>query len=293
MVDVLMGGITCETAEEAAVVTHARKLRRLRQGGSRAAARHRYSRKVPGAAATFQLVGCDSGAERGIGGAVPGLVGWLRRGWRHVPRELLPAWVLAVGVLGAFAVLGVAGPHSGEITAAGPVPVPVVGPAPVQGAGGKTIPGTVRRRAYPRRTTAAVAARRKRRRSGPVPGAARASAAARRPRPPVSQPGTAAPVLVRYVVTTEAGAVFQGEVEVVNYGKEPLTGWQITVGLEGDTVTGVQGAAALVINGILLVQPAASTQTVPPDGGTLRVFFTASGPRTVPLVCTFNEITCQ
>jgi hypothetical protein len=241
------------------------------------------------------------GAEDRTGGALPG-----RAGWRHVPDQMrgpVLAWIATAAVLGGFAVLGAGGPPAGKTTAAGPVRVPAVMPAPVQAAGGEASPGAARRRPHPRGAAVTVTARRAPQPSATVPGAARASATAsasasapggRRPSsPPSRTPGTGAAVQVRYVVTAVSGAGFQAEVEVVNDGRQPLAGWQITVTLDGDRVTAIQDAAGFVINGILLMQPASSTQVIPPQGGTLRVFFTAAGPPAIPLACTFNGIACQ
>ena len=99
-------------------------------------------------------------------------------------------------------------------------------------------------------------------------------------------------ISVRYFVPSESGVGFEGEVVVVNNGPQALSGWQIVVALEGDTVTSVENASGFVSNGILLMQPAAGAQAISPNGGTLRVFFTAEGAQTTPLACAFNGIAC-
>ena len=110
-----------------------------------------------------------------------------------------------------------------------------------------------------------------------------------------SWPGTAQTgpkVVVRYLVSSQGFGGFQGQVQVVNHGAQAIAGWQIVIALPDDTVTGVQNASGLVSNGILLLQPADAAEVVPPNGGTLNVFFVAEGIQTMPTACAFNEIAC-
>jgi hypothetical protein len=227
-----------------------------------------------------------------------------RRGWRHplirIRRSAL-AWIAAVVILGGFALLGVTGPSSGKTSAKSPAPLPAMVPAPVTVPVSKSSLGTkvtVRHRPRPRRTAKTAAGQRSQRQPGAAataPATATAPAATPAPHSSAStQRSTPAPaVLVRYFVDGVSGGTFQGEVDVVNNGRQPLAGWQIVVALEGDEVTAVQNAVGFDSNGILLMQPAASSEIVPPDGGTLRVFFAAKGPRTIPLACAFNSVSCQ
>lgn len=132
-------------------------------------------------------------------------------------------------------------------------------------------------------------------RTGPtastVPGTStrtRTSAAAR------SSSGTARPeskVVVRYLVDGQSFGEFQGQVQVVNDGMQPIANWQIVIALPDDTVTAIQNAGGLVSHGILLLQPADVAEVVPP-GGTLNVFFVAQGAETTPAACAFNGIAC-
>ena len=85
---------------------------------------------------------------------------------------------------------------------------------------------------------------------------------------------------------------FQGQVQVVNAGTQPIADWQIVIALPDDTVTAVQNAGGLVSNGILLLQPADVAEVVPPRDGTLNVFFIAQGTETIPTACAFNGIAC-
>ncbi len=116
----------------------------------------------------------------------------------------------------------------------------------------------------------------------------RTSAAAR------SSSGTARPeskVVVRYLVDGQSFGEFQGQVQVVNDGMQPIANWQIVIALPDDTVTAIQNAGGLVSHGILLLQPADVAEVVPP-GGTLNVFFVAQGAETTPAACAFNGIAC-
>lgn len=259
---------------------------------SRASGRHRDTGQRP----ALPLIMRD-GPEETIHIAFPDRA-WQPRGWRHrfasLRRPVL-AWVVAAVILGGFALWGVAGPGSGRTTgsAKSPVPLPAMVPAPV------SVPASTSRPSAP-------AAGRKRHPSRRPAAKATGQPTARQPgreqAPPASRP-TAHPsasarnnspaVVVRYVVDGVSGAGFQGEVDVVNNGRLPLAGWQIVVALEGDEVTAVQNAAGFDSNGILLMQPATSTEVVPPDGGRLRVLFAAQGPRTMPLACAFNQVNCQ
>ena len=100
-------------------------------------------------------------------------------------------------------------------------------------------------------------------------------------------------MVVRYLVDSQGSGGFQGQVQVVNDGTQPIAGWQIVVALPDDTVMAVQNAGGFVSNGILLLQPADAAEVVPPGGGTLNVFFIAEGTETIPAACTFNGITCS
>ena len=85
---------------------------------------------------------------------------------------------------------------------------------------------------------------------------------------------------------------FEGQVQVVNDGTQPIADWQIVIALPDDTVTGVQNAGGLVSHGILLLQPADADEVVPP-GGTLNVFFAEAGTETIPAACAFNGTACN
>jgi hypothetical protein len=100
-------------------------------------------------------------------------------------------------------------------------------------------------------------------------------------------------VSVVYVVVSDYGGQFEGDVTVENNGSAPISGWQIVVALPYyDQITSFSNASGYVSDGILLLQPASSTDTVPADG-TLSVSFTATGSQTTPEECAFNSITCS
>ena len=99
-------------------------------------------------------------------------------------------------------------------------------------------------------------------------------------------------VVVRYLVDSQGFGGFQGQVQVINDGTQPIAGWQIVIALPDDTITAVQNAGGFVSNGILLLQPADAAEVVPPGGGTLNVFFVAEGTETIPAACAFNGIAC-
>lgn len=237
------------------------------------------------------------GPEETIHIAFPDRPDWWRpRGLRHLLtriRQPVLAWIVAAAVLGGFALWGVTGPGSGRTTAKSQVPLPAMVPAPVSVPATASSPGkpnAARKRHHSRRTATTATGQPTPRQSGteqvrPAPRPAS--------HPSASSRGNSPAVVVRYFVDGVSGARFQGEVDVVNNGRQPLAGWQIVVALDGDEVTAIQNATGFDSNGILLMQPATSTEVVPPDGGRLRVFFVAQGPRTIPLACAFNQINCQ
>ena len=102
------------------------------------------------------------------------------------------------------------------------------------------------------------------------------------------QPG----VVVRYLVTSQGPAGFQGEIQVINNTAQPIGNWQIVVTLFDDAVTGFTNADGLFSNGILVLSPASPTQVAPPDGGVLDVFFAADGFQTTPEACAFDGVDC-
>jgi hypothetical protein len=108
-----------------------------------------------------------------------------------------------------------------------------------------------------------------------------------------SPAGSGPKVVVRYLVDSQGFGGFQGQVQVVNDGTQPIAGWQIVIALPDDTITAVQNAGGFVSNGILLLQPADAAEVVSPGGGTLNVFFVAEGTETIPAACTFNGIACS
>jgi Cellulose binding domain len=100
-------------------------------------------------------------------------------------------------------------------------------------------------------------------------------------------------VQATYIVDGQGISGFQGQVEVTNYGTQPIADWQIVIALPDDTVTSISNASGFVSHGILLMQQAAVVEVVPPDGGTLNVFFVAEGFETAPAACAFNGIPCS
>ena len=52
-------------------------------------------------------------------------------------------------------------------------------------------------------------------------------------------------VVVRYLVDSQGFGGFQGQVQVINDGTQPIAAWQIVIALPDDTVTGVQNQADL------------------------------------------------
>jgi hypothetical protein len=102
----------------------------------------------------------------------------------------------------------------------------------------------------------------------------------------------ASAVIVRFTVRTLAGGIFQGEVQIVNEGTQPLADWQVAVTLPGDRVIAVANASGFAVNGILLLEPAGGARPLPAGGGVLNIFFTAVGSQPVPGACTFNQAPC-
>ena len=297
MVRVLMNAIMClDLAGGSRVVTHPCKPKWPLPAGSRTAGRHREIGVRPAPQVPPLVNGQGGGGlEETIRLVFPEPEPWRqRRGWRRVLaviRGPVLAWIAAAAILGGFALLGVIG-GSGGTMAQNQIQLPAMVPAPVTVPSSTAAPSAARHRHRPRRTAATAT------RAPRQPGPATPTASALAPTP-ASHPSAASPhrdapaVQVKYLVDGTSGGGFQGEVDVVNNGRQPLAGWQIVVALEGDEVTAVHNASGLASNGILLMQPANSTEVVPPDGGTLRVFFAAQGPRTTPLACAFNQVNCQ
>lgn len=273
------------------MVTHAGKPKWPLLADGRAAGRHRDTGQRP-VLPLLVREPVHGGPEETIRIVFPGREEWRRRGVRRLLnriRQPVLAWIVAVAVLGGLALLGITG--LGAKTAAhSPAPLLAMVPAPVAVPATTSSPSASRQRHRRRQTVTAT-----RQRTPRQPGSATATAPASTPAShrPASPRGNTPAVLVRYFVNGVTGATFHGEIDVVNNGRQPVAGWQIVLALEGDEVTSVQNASGFDSNGILLMQPATSTEVVPPDGGTLRVFFAAQGPRTVPFACAFNGISCQ
>ncbi|HET9972310.1 MAG TPA: cellulose binding domain-containing protein [Streptosporangiaceae bacterium] len=103
--------------------------------------------------------------------------------------------------------------------------------------------------------------------------------------------GSVPPVVVSYVVDREWAGGFQGQVRVVNNGTRPIAGWQAVIALPRDRVTWFWNASGFVSHHIMLLRPLSADEVVP-AGGTLSVFFTATGPETTPQACAFDGIYC-
>ncbi len=104
--------------------------------------------------------------------------------------------------------------------------------------------------------------------------------------------GSAPPVVVSYLVDREWAGGFQGQVRIVNRGPRPIAGWQAIIALPRDRVTWFWNAGGLVSHHVMLLQPAGAAEVVAAGGGTLSVFFTATGPETTPLACAFDGVPC-
>ena len=108
------------------------------------------------------------------------------------------------------------------------------------------------------------------------------------PSPTATQPT----VTVTYQVVSQWYDGFRGEVTVVNAGSSAISGWLIVVALPGDQFTWVSAdASGYVSHRILVLQPAAETDSVPANGA-LSVAFTVYGTSTTPELCAFNNIIC-
>ena len=103
--------------------------------------------------------------------------------------------------------------------------------------------------------------------------------------------GSGPQVVVSYVVDREWAGGFQGQVRVVNNGTQPIAGWQAVIALPRDRVTWFWNASGFVSHHIMLLRPLSADEVVP-AGGTLSVFFTATGPETTPQACAFDGIYC-
>jgi len=183
------------------------------------------------------------------------------------------------GILGGIALLS---------SAATPgAPLPRVAAAPPAG----SRPAVVTVTPPTRRPSLAAKTRRPRRKpkvTAVAPAASPAATARGTPSPRARGSGIA----VTYVVDSQWSTGFQGQVEIVNYGKRPVSGWQIVIALRNDVVRSFSGATGYASNGILLLHPRSRAEVVPPGGGALSVTFVASGTDSSPLTCAFNGILC-
>jgi hypothetical protein len=100
-------------------------------------------------------------------------------------------------------------------------------------------------------------------------------------------------VTVTYRVDKHLGNGFQAEIDVVNNESQPISGWQIVVALQADEFQSWWNATGYVSNGILLLYQPSGTGPIPAGGGTLRVYFVASGSQTTPQACAFDGIDCS
>lgn len=99
-------------------------------------------------------------------------------------------------------------------------------------------------------------------------------------------------VVVSYLIDREWAGGFQGQVRVVNNGARPITGWQAVIALPRDRVTWFWNASGFVSHHIMLLRPLSADEVVPAGGGTLSIFFTATGRETTPQACAFDGIPC-
>ena len=118
--------------------------------------------------------------------------------------------------------------------------------------------------------------------AGPAPSATATARASR----------AASAVAVRLTVTSQVAGIFREQVQIVNEGTRPLADWQVSVALLGDRVVAVSNASGLVVNGILLLEPASGAPPVPAGGGVLDVSFVAVGTPPVSGTCTYNQVSC-
>ncbi len=111
------------------------------------------------------------------------------------------------------------------------------------------------------------------------------------PRGSASSGGRETSIAVSYIVNSQSGGGFLGQVEVTNFGQQPVAGWQIVVALNGDVAVSFQNARGYQSNGIILLHPVNSAEVVPAHG-TLSVYFLMEGTHTRPITCAFNGIVC-
>lgn len=112
--------------------------------------------------------------------------------------------------------------------------------------------------------------------------------------PPSSEPSTtpAAGITVTYQVVRRWYTGFEGEVSVVNDEPSSISGWTMAIGLPDDTFTSWWNATGYMSNGILVLSQPSWAGPIAADGGTLHVFFIASGQETTPTDCGFNTQDC-
>jgi hypothetical protein len=113
------------------------------------------------------------------------------------------------------------------------------------------------------------------------------------PTPPASgsSGGHETGIAVSYIVNSQSGSGFLGQVEVTNFGQQPVAGWQIVVALNSDVAVSFQNATGYESNGIILLHPVNGAEVVPAHG-TLSVYFRMEGTQTHPITCAFNGILC-
>ncbi len=200
---------------------------------------------------------------------------------------VVSACLVAIGILGIFMLFSTPGPsHRTGGTLAVGMP-PAAQPQAAEGLGLPIpqLPPLPRHTAHPARH------------SPTPPPAAVTPAPSPTPSAHPTQPasgssgGRETGIAVSYIVNSLSGNGFLGQVEVTNFGQQPVAGWQIVVALNADVAVSFQNASGYESNGIILLHPVNSAEVVPAHG-TLSVYFRMEGTQTHPITCAFNGILC-
>jgi cellulase/cellobiase CelA1 len=114
----------------------------------------------------------------------------------------------------------------------------------------------------------------------------------RRPRPPRPPQPRRPHVTASYQPGQRWPGGFTGQFTIVNDGRKPISGWQLTATLPGDQVRDVQGADWSTSGDTLVMQPPRYGGPLQP-GASLTISIVAYGNDDTPATCSLDSHSCE